>query len=174
MTREPQRPFEEIVEELGRYPTDAFDFLREGLKYTVDKVHGEASPLELRLQEWMAHRNITIDKLESLYAAGDLPERVGQAVEKLGGPAKLNRHVDGRTLCRGLRDLARERWGLMTSTVLARWNIRATDDFGRIVFALVENDYLQTQPHDSIDDFKEVFDFKEAFDEGYDLGLTET
>jgi uncharacterized repeat protein (TIGR04138 family) len=40
-----------------------------------------------------------------------------------------------------------------------------------IIFALVENDWLQKQPADSIDDFNQVFDFDEAFDQSYQIGV---
>ena len=35
------------------------------------------------------------------------------------------------------------------------------------VFALVDNDYLQKQPNDRIDDFQDVFDFNQAFNDGF-------
>jgi uncharacterized repeat protein (TIGR04138 family) len=170
----PEKTFEEVVAELGRYPVDAFEFVRDGLQYTVRKIHGDPGELERKVQEWMAQREISADKLATLYENGELPEKLGRAVEKLGGPAALNRHVDGRKLCFGLRDLAIEKWGLMASTVLANWNIRRTDDFGAIVFALVNNDFLQKQPDDSVDDFKDVFDFSTTFDHGYEIELADS
>ena len=167
MAPEPQKPIDEVVSELGRYPIDAFDFLREGLKFTVENVHGEPSQLARQVHEWMVRRDISIDTLTELYEASDLPRRVTEAIEKIGGPEGLNRHVSGQQLCQGLRDFARNRWGLLAPTVLYRWNIRKTEDFGRMVFALVDNDYLQKQPDDRIDDFQDVFDFNQAFDDGF-------
>ena len=172
MPPEPKESIQDVVESLGRFPVDAFDFLREGLQYTVENVHGEPTPLERRLHEWMATHDITLEKLSALYEAEELPEREQHAVAELGGPDALNRHVDGDVLCRGLRDLAVQKWGLLASTVLRRWNLRTTEDFGRIVFALVENDYLQRQPHDTIDDFIDVYDFEDAFDRAYKIGAS--
>jgi uncharacterized repeat protein (TIGR04138 family) len=43
--------------------------------------------------------------------------------------------------------------------VLRRWNIHSTTDFGRIVFALVDNGFLQKTEQDRIEDFRDVFDF---------------
>ena len=43
--------------------------------------------------------------------------------------------------------------------------------FGEIVFALVENDFLQKQSSDSIEDFENVFQFREAFERGFDIQL---
>lgn len=74
------------------------------------------------------------------------------------------RHVSGQQLCKGLRRLALRRWGLLAPAVLARWNIRATRDFGEIVFLLIELGLLGRQESDSIHDFQDVYDFKTAFD----------
>ena len=47
-------------------------------------------------------------------------------------------HVSGRELLEGVRDLARQHFGLMTISVFADWGIHATEDFGKIVFELIE------------------------------------
>ncbi len=77
------------------------------------------------------------------------------------------RHVTGKELLEGIRDYALEQFGPMARTVLQYWGIRKTDDFGKVVFALVEVGILRKQPEDKLEDFKNVFDFKEAFDKGY-------
>jgi uncharacterized repeat protein (TIGR04138 family) len=74
------------------------------------------------------------------------------------GPARPA-HVSGRQLCMGLREYALNRWGLMAGLVLQRWNINRTLDFGRIVFNLVEAGRLGVTEEDSIDDFRDVYDF---------------
>jgi uncharacterized repeat protein (TIGR04138 family) len=76
-------------------------------------------------------------------------------------------HVTGQELCEGLRELALHRWGLLATVVLDRWNIRRTLDFGELVFAMVDNGLLQTTPDDSIEDFREVYDFSRAFEREY-------
>src|SRR3990170_512473 len=61
-------------------------------------------------------------------------------VERIHGKdpdPKTCRHITGRDLSEGLRDFALLQWGMLARTVLARWNITSTFDFGRIVFALV-------------------------------------
>jgi uncharacterized repeat protein (TIGR04138 family) len=75
-------------------------------------------------------------------------------------------HVTGEMLCHGLREMARQRWGLMAAQVLASWNISSTRDFGEIIFLLVENGWMKKEPRDCIEDFDEVYDFSEAFSEG--------
>lgn len=74
-----------------------------------------------------------------------------------------NRHVSGRQLCEGLRDLAVCRYGLLARTVLARWGIRRTGDFGVIVYSLIDSGEMRASPDDSLDDFRDVYSFDEAF-----------
>jgi uncharacterized repeat protein (TIGR04138 family) len=88
-----------------------------------------------------------------------------------GDPASAapeqNRHVSGQELCEGLRELALLQWGLLARTVLQRWGITSTLDFGRIVFALIEGGRLRKTDADSLDDFRNVFDFRTAFEGEY-------
>jgi uncharacterized repeat protein (TIGR04138 family) len=74
-----------------------------------------------------------------------------------------SRHVSGQQLCLGLRDFAIERYGMLAPVVLRSWNIHRTEDFGRIVFAMIEHNMLRKSPQDSIEDFRAVYDFDEAF-----------
>jgi uncharacterized repeat protein (TIGR04138 family) len=77
------------------------------------------------------------------------------------------RHITGRELAEGCRDLAIERWGLMARAVLEFWGIRSTRDLGAIVFALVECGVLVKQEGDALGDFEDVFDFATAFERDY-------
>ena len=63
-----------------------------------------------------------------------------------------------------MKDFALHQWGLLARTVLRRWNVTCTLDFGRIVFAMVDAGHMQKTQDDSVDDFKGVFDFRHAFD----------
>jgi len=75
-----------------------------------------------------------------------------------------NQHVSGRELLEGVRQYAIDQFGCLTRTVLENWGITSTDDFGEIVFNLVEYDLMGKQDSDSKGDFHEVYDFSEAFD----------
>lgn len=77
------------------------------------------------------------------------------------------RHLSGRELAEGCRDLAMARYGVLARTVLEHWGITQTADFGEVVFALVDTGLLMSQPQDTKDDFIGVFDFHEAFDRAY-------
>ena len=83
-------------------------------------------------------------------------ERVGEA-----------RHITGRELAEGCRDLAIERFGLMSRSVLEYWGIRSTRDLGEIVFALVDCGVLVKQENDCVDDFDGVFCFHDVFEQNY-------
>ena len=80
------------------------------------------------------------------------------------------RHISGPELAEGCRDLALERFGVMSRLVLEHWGIRSTADIGNIVFALVELGMLLSQPSDSREDFEDVFNFDHAFERDYPWG----
>ena len=80
-------------------------------------------------------------------------------------PAKDDgpRHVSGQELLGGIRDYAIQQYGPMTLTVLTEWGIRRCEDFGEIVFNMVDNALLAKTDKDSRDDFKGGYDFEQAF-----------
>lgn len=73
------------------------------------------------------------------------------------------RHVGGQELLQGIRELAAEHFGPMAPTVFARWGVRGTDDFGEIVFNLIEAGLLSRRPQDSRLDFVGAYDFENEF-----------
>jgi uncharacterized repeat protein (TIGR04138 family) len=77
------------------------------------------------------------------------------------------RHITGRELTEGVRDLALEKFGPMARTVLEHWGIQETGDVGDIVFALVDASILIKQPEDTRADFEGVYDFDETFQTTY-------
>lgn len=80
------------------------------------------------------------------------------------------RHISGRELAEGVRDLALHQYGPMARTVLEHWGIEGTRDVGEIVFALVDAGVLLKQDDDSPRDFDGVYDFEEVFDVDYPWG----
>ncbi|MCR4337062.1 MAG: hypothetical protein NUV91_04565 [Candidatus Omnitrophica bacterium] len=81
------------------------------------------------------------------------------------------KHVNGKELLEGMKILLMEKFGPMTMTVLNHWGICSTEDFGNIVFNLVEKKVLSKTDDDQIESFKNVFDFQKVFDSGYREGL---
>ena len=113
--------------EYGAYPPEAYDFVQQGLSYTVAQVHGPSAK------------------------------------------PRASRHVSGQDLCEGIREYALNQYGLLARTVLRHWNITTTLDFGRIVFALIEAGQMQKTDDDTIDDFRNVYDFRAAFEAEYHI-----
>jgi uncharacterized repeat protein (TIGR04138 family) len=73
------------------------------------------------------------------------------------------RHITGKELLEGIREYALEQFGPLTKTVLNYWGIFETEDFGKIVFALVEVGVLRKQPQDKIEDFRNIYSFDDVF-----------
>ncbi len=90
---------------------------------------------------------------------GDSPDQEGPS------------HVSGQQLCEALRAVALERWGALARTVLRRWNIHGTIDFGQMVYLMIEHDFMRKTDEDSIEDFRDVYDFDEALtvDDAFDI-----
>lgn len=73
------------------------------------------------------------------------------------------RHITGRELLEGLRLYGLDQFGPLTLQVFEHWGLHFTEDFGRIVFALVEAKLLRKTDEDSMDDFRGAYDFSQAF-----------
>ncbi|MCC7210372.1 MAG: hypothetical protein E3K40_10400 [Candidatus Brocadia sp.] len=78
-----------------------------------------------------------------------------------------DRHVTGKQLMEGIRKYALKQFGFMSLTVFELWGIKQDADFGNVVFNLVENGLMGKTETDSPDDFKNIYDFKKVFDEGF-------
>jgi uncharacterized repeat protein (TIGR04138 family) len=72
-------------------------------------------------------------------------------------------HVSGQQLLDGLRRYALKQYGPMVPSVLEYWGISRTEDFGNMVFALVDVGIFGKTEHDSINDFKDIYTFEDAF-----------
>jgi uncharacterized repeat protein (TIGR04138 family) len=73
------------------------------------------------------------------------------------------RHVAGPELLEGVRQYALKEFGPMVTTVFENWGIRRTEDIGHMVFNLIDAGIFGKTEEDSIEDFKNVYDFTEAF-----------
>jgi len=76
-------------------------------------------------------------------------------------------HVTGQQLCEGLRQLAIKSFGPMVPTVFEYWGIRTTDDFGEMVWNLIDLGVFGRTANDSREDFRNVFSFYDAFVQPY-------
>ncbi len=82
-------------------------------------------------------------------------------------------HVTGRDLLDGVCDLARRQFGLMARTVFRLWGVERTEDFGRIVFSLVDEGLMSKTETDSLSDFQDVYDLDEVLVKNYRIELEE-
>lgn len=96
-------------------------------------------------------------------------EPPGESVD----PADTSFHVTGRQLVEGICDFARNEFGRMAGVVFRMWGIRRTDDFGEIVFNLIEAELMSRTPDDSRADFHALFDLDEALMHGFRIVLEE-
>lgn len=76
-------------------------------------------------------------------------------------------HIDAAELLECHRDLGLREFGPMALEVFRHWGVESARDVGRIVFELVESDFLSKTEDDKPEDFDRGFDFREAFVERY-------
>lgn len=109
-----------------------------------------------------------IVKKDSRYAAGAyffLHEALEFTIKNLK-PENIvieGTNVPGEKLLEGIREYALFQYGPLTLSVFNRWNLKKCEDFGHIVFNLVDYGILSKTDSDSIEDFKNGYDFYEAF-----------
>ena len=72
------------------------------------------------------------------------------------------RHVTGQELLKGIRAYALDRYGPMAVMLLNEWGVHRCEDFGEIVFNMVDSHLLAKTDKDSRDDFKQGYDFEDA------------
>ena len=73
-------------------------------------------------------------------------------------------HITARELLDGIRQYGLSQYGPMAKTVLNEWGVFTCEDFGEMVFILVEHGLLRKKESDKKDDFKGGYDFAEAFE----------
>ena len=123
----------------------------------------------------MSQEDTGLDLKEMLAAAGPFPieafhfvrEGLSFTAEKVHNDMEVleenERHITGQQLCLGLREFAIDRYGLLAPTVFAHWHVTRTVDFGRIVFAMIDQGLMSSTDTDTLEDFRAVYDFEEAF-----------
>ncbi len=77
---------------------------------------------------------------------------------------KLQRtaHVSAKELLDGVRDFGLNQYGPMTKSVFEHWGIKNTEDFGEIVFNMIDHNLMKKSGQDSRQDFKNVYSFEET------------
>ncbi len=94
-------------------------------------------------------------------------EHQERAHKHRGEAAQDDRHVSVVQLLDGMREYALDQFGPLARLVLEHWGLYRTEDFGEIVFSLVESRLLNKQETDRKRDFRNGFNFREAFDKAW-------
>jgi len=75
----------------------------------------------------------------------------------------LSRHVTPTQLLDGIRLFALKEFGPMVPTVFGYWDVRSCEDLGHIVFNMIGKKILGKNESDSLEQFRDGYDFHEAF-----------
>ncbi|MEI6255125.1 MAG: Minf_1886 family protein [Planctomycetota bacterium] len=146
---DPAHPLSQLLQQDHRYKLDAYLFVLEALQFGQENLGMGAEP-----------------PAEELEAAPPEPkEKPGRGRGK-GRPSRRRqreRHVSGQELCEAARQYALQQYGYLSPTVLASWGIKRTDDFGEIVFGMIEIGQMRKTRRDKREDFQGVYQFSDAF-----------
>jgi uncharacterized repeat protein (TIGR04138 family) len=156
---DPQHPLHAVLQQDRRYTLEAYLFILESLTFAQESLG--------------FGREARGDELEDLAAPQPAaPEAAGEPARrrasKGGGrgvvrPRGGERHVSGRELCEAARLYGLQQYGFLAPKVLETWGIRATGDFGELVFNMIAAGQMRKTRADRREDFNDVYDFGEAF-----------
>lgn len=104
---------------------------------------------------------------EALRVAQDELGRIGS-----GESDDDSAHISGPELLDGVRILGLKQFGMMAPVVFRSWGVTSTDDFGRIVFELIERGDMRKTERDQLADFCGVYDFEDAFQRNYQFDVS--
>lgn len=159
---DPSDSIAELLRRDARYRFDAYVFVFESLRYAQeilglgteqrsDAVGAEAAA------EGAASPKDPKDPKDLGAAESEEPER----------------HLTGQELCEAIRLYALEQYGYMAKSVLNYWGVKCTDDFGEMVFNLINIGQMKKTPQDRREDFHDVFDFDAGLKNNFDITLPE-
>jgi uncharacterized repeat protein (TIGR04138 family) len=156
-----------IVETDPRYDREAYVFLRQALDFChksltkAGKKRDKSGPSP-KLKE-------QLDALEeSLKASGSaddlqrLKEELARGKDALAAERQES-HVSVAELLDGVRQYALQEYGPMAMMVLNSWGVKSCEDFGEIVFKMVEHRLLSVTEQDTREEFRKGFEFFGAF-----------
>jgi uncharacterized repeat protein (TIGR04138 family) len=86
--------------------------------------------------------------------------------------SEVSGHISGPELLEGLRLLALQHFGMLTVHVFKSWGVTKTDDFGNIVFEMIEAGEMRRTPHDQLSDFFGIYNFDKVFCDDYSLDVS--
>ncbi|MFM7243444.1 MAG: Minf_1886 family protein [Planctomycetaceae bacterium] len=142
---DPSHPLFQLLQRDRRYTLDAYLFVLESLTFAQESLG-------------MGHEPESGD-LEPM----PVDEPVAKPRSRRRPRRQPERHVSGQELCEAARRYGLQQYGFLAPTVLATWGIRRTQDFGEIVFNMIEIGQMRKTKADKREDFHGVYDFDDAF-----------
>ena len=143
MTRALRR-IAEIAKKDGRYHFESYIFIQQGLAYAQFEL-GMGLPRPFGLEGEEEEEELTEPPPEA--------------------------HLTGQQLCEAIRLYALDMYGLMAKVVLNNWGVETTSDFGNIVYNLIEIGEMTQSEQDRLEDFADVYDFAQAFQQDYEITM---
>ncbi len=141
---DPSHPLAKLLKKDRRYKLDAYAFVEEALSFAHDSLGmGSEGPTE------------------------DDPE--AKPRPKRGEEKPVERHLTGQELCEAIRQFALDEYGYLAKSVLNSWGVNATDDFGSIVFNLIDIGRMKKTKQDRREDFHNVYSFDVAFRQDFKI-----
>lgn len=142
---DPSHPLFQLLQRDRRYTLDGYLFVLESLSFAQETLGMGQEPAAQDLEP--------------------LPAEAGGTTRSKSGRRRrqTERHVSGQELCEAARRYGLQQYGYLAPTVLAAWGIRTTDDFGEIVFNMIDIGQMRKTRGDKREDFRGVFRFEEAF-----------
>ena len=134
-----QQKLRRLLKKDPRYKSEAYQFIQDALAYAQ-----------------------TVMKLGAPQSA----EREDEPTGKSDRPV-VERHLTGPQLCFAIQQYALDQFGFMAKVVLNSWGLRATGDFGEIVYNLISIGSMKKSKTDRREDFDGVFDFEEALQRSF-------
>jgi uncharacterized repeat protein (TIGR04138 family) len=108
------------------------------------------------------------DKRYHEHAYFFIREALDFSIKAMNKPSEgPGRHISGQELVEGIRQFALQEYGPMAKTVLACWGVHRCEDFGELVFNLVDAGVLGKTAQDRKEDFAGGYDFETAFRKPY-------
>ena len=116
-----------------------------------------------------------ISNIELLRKIAEIAEKDGRysresflfilaALEYTLSKLSRRRHLTGQELSKGIAEYARQQYGFLAKTVLNNWGLYTTQDYGEVVYLLINGGLMNKTEEDKKEDFSNAYDFDKEFD----------
>ncbi len=163
----PDYSIAQLLQEDRRYALEAYIFVSEALQYAQNVLHMGVETASLPSDDPPEESHEMPQRQPG--EAEDPSECDDDFVIKSMEERERQQHVSGQQLCEAIRRYALEQYGYMAKTVLNRWGVHETSDFGEIVFNLIRIGQMRKTPSDAQVDFDNIYDFETAFKAGFKI-----